>query len=341
MTGRVSVRVLTEAELGAWERFVAQAPAGSPYSTAEYLDVLCSVTEARFRVLAAMRGDEIVGGVALYEVVGRFGPAVSPRLLLYYNGLVLKQHETRYPSIRASREIEVLTALEESLRTAGHARLVLKSRSPIADVRPFLERGWSARPGYTYVVPLDDLAAQWRRVEQNLRRLVTRCDKEGLRLVEDDDFDAFFRLHLSTHERKGASLYLPRAAFETYFRRLRAAGRCRLYHARRPDGRSIAAQLVLTGAHRVSHTVCAGADPEFLSSGASAFLRWKALQALAALGFEANDLTDAGLGPVAHFKSQLGGRLDGHLVLSRPEAVPLRLADGARSLLRRLRGARA
>jgi len=258
-----------------------------------------------------------------------------PRLLLYYNGLVLKQQETRYPSVRSSREVEVLTALGDSLSAAGYARLVLKSRAPIADVRPFQLRGWSAHPAYTYVVPLKDLAAQWQCVEQNLRRLVTRCEREGLRLVEDDDFDAFFRMHESTHERKGAALYLPRPAFETYFRRLHAAGKGRIYHARRPDGRSIAAQLVLTGAHPVSHTVSAGADQEFIASGASAFLRWKALEALTALGYVANDLTDAGLGTVGHFKSQLGGRLEPYFVLSRPDAVLLRLAAGTRILIRR------
>jgi hypothetical protein len=336
MTVRVSVLQLTPDRFADWDRFVSEAPAGSPYSTAEYLDILCGATGARFRVLAALRGDEIVGGVALYEVVGRFGPTVVPRLLLYYNGLVLKQHETRYPSLRSSREVEVLTALEDSLSAAGYARLALKCRAPIADVRPFQLRGWSAHPAYTYVVSLDDLAAQWQCVEQNLRRLVKRCENEGLRLVEDDDFDAFYRMHESTHARKGAALYLPRPAFESYFRRLHAAGRGRLYHARRPDGRSIAAQLVLTGAHRVSHTVSAGADPEFIASGASAFLRWKALEALAGLGYTANDLTDAGLGSVGHFKSQLGGRLEPYFVLSRPEAMLLRLADGTRSFIRRL-----
>ena len=257
-----------------------------------------------------------------------------PRLLLYYNGLVLAPLDTRYPSLRASREVEVLSALEGWLRAAGYARLVLKSRAPIADVRPFLAQGWSAHPGYTYVVPLTDLEAQWDRVEQNLRRLVTRGEREGLRLVEDDDFDAFFRLHEGTHDRKGAAIYLPRAAFETWFRRLRAAGRCRLFHARRADGHSAAAQLVLTGTHRVSHTVAAGADPALLGTGASAFLRWKTFEALAALGYAANDLTDAGLGPVTHFKSQLGGTLEPYFVLARPDALPLRLVDGARRLLR-------
>lgn len=338
MSARVTVRLLDQAEYPAWDHFVAEAPAGSPYSTAEYLAVLCEATGASFRVLAAFRGEEIGGGVALYEVRGRLGRAVTPRLLLYYNGLVLERTDTRYPSLRTSRAVEVLTALEGWLRASGYPRLALKSRAPIGDVRPFLEQGWSVRPGYTYIVPLTDLGAQWCLVEQNLRRLVTRCEREGLRLVEDDDFDSFFRLHEGTHQRKGADLYLPRPAFLGYFRRLRAAGRCRLYHARPADGRSVATQLVLTGAHRVCHTVCAGADPEFLRMGASAFLRWKSFEALAALGFTANDLTDAGLGPVTHFKSQLGGSLEAYFVLSLPDALPLRLVDGARGLLGRVRG---
>jgi len=221
----VRVRELPGAEHASWDRFVAAAPSGSPYSTAEYLDVLCGATGGRFRIVAASRGDDIVAGVALYEVAGRFGAVVMPRLLLYYNGLVLAAHETRYPSVRASREVEGLAALEEWLRGAGYARLVLKSRSPVGDVRAFVERGWSAQPGYTYVVPLDDLGAQWSRVEQNLRRLVGRGEREGLTFAEDDDFDAFFRLHGGTHERKRAPVYLPRAAFEAYFRRLRRGQR--------------------------------------------------------------------------------------------------------------------
>jgi hypothetical protein len=340
LSGRVEVRVLPQAEYEEWDRFVASAPSGSPYSTAEYLDILCAAAGGRFRVVAVSRGDAFVAGVALYEVTGRFGKVVTPRLLLYYNGLVTRASSTRYPSIETSREVESLGALESWLREAGYARLVLKSRSPLRDVRPFQESGWDARPGYTYVVPLQDMAAQWDRVEQNLRRLVGRCEREGLVLAEDDDFESFFRLHQGTHERKGVPLYLPRAAFERYFRSLRALGRCRLYHARDPEGRSVAAQLVLAGDHPVSHTVCAGADPEFLKKGASAYLRWKAFEALAALGYEANDLTDAGLGPVGHFKSQLGGTLEPYFVLSLPEGLPLRLADGARQAIARFRGRR-
>ena len=52
----------------------------------------------------------------------------------------------------------------------------------------------------------------------------------------------------------------------------------------------------------------------------TAFLRWKVFEHLAAEGSVANDLTDATLGPVAHFKAQLGARLEQALVVERSTA---------------------
>ena len=129
-------------------------------------------------------------------------------------------------------------------------------------------------------------------------------------------------MHVETAVRKGLEPYLPDAAFGRFFQRLSALGLCRLYHARLPSGRSVSAQLVLTGKHPVSHTVSAATDPDHLQSGATAFLRWKAFEALSAQGYEANDLTDAALNSVTHFKSQLGGALELLLICERTPAPP-------------------
>jgi len=58
-------------------------------------------------------------------------------------------------------------------------------------------------------VSLTDLAAQWGRVEQNLRRLVERARQQGLVFTQDDDFDGFYqRLNLEPGEHD-LELYLP------------------------------------------------------------------------------------------------------------------------------------
>lgn len=339
MRAKVTTRFLSESEYAEWNRLVALSPDGSIYSTPEYLDVLCSAGGGRFKILVAERNGQLLGGIGLYERTSRWGAFVSTRLLLYYNGFVLRPHETKYPSERTAQQIEILAALEEVLARANYGRLLLKNRSTLTDVRVFQERGWEVGLSYTYVVPLKDLDALWNRMEQNLRRLVQRCTREGIQLTDDDDFGSFHRMHGQTHERKGFPVYLPRENFRHYFERLKAQGLCRLYHARMPDGRSISAQLVLLGPHPVSHTVCAAADAEYLKLGASAFLRWKVFGELSHLGSAGNDLTDAALNPVTHFKSQLGGDLEACVTLQRPDALAFRFREAASGVIRRVQAA--
>jgi len=330
--------VLPETEYGEWNAFVAGSPTGSIYARTDYLDALSSATGGRFRVLAARQGEQLYGGVALYEEHTPFGVVVSPRLLLYYNGPVLRQHESTYPSEHTARDLRTLTALEAAIRHLGYGRVVLKPRSPVGDVRPLVTNGWQARLGYTYVVPIADLDATRARIEQNLRRLIDRCERDGVTFTVDDDFDAFFALHASTMARAGFHVYLREPAFRRYHATLVRQRLAQLFQARLPDGRVAATQLVLLG-HPVTHTVSAGADATQMASGVSAFLRWKVFEHLSGLGFEANDLTDASLNAVTHFKSQLGGRLEPWLELSSPMTPRFRWGQRATEAARSARGA--
>jgi len=333
----LAARALVESEYQAWNALVGRSAEGSIYSTPEYLDILCAAAGGTFRILAVHRGDELLGGIALYERNSRAGTYVSPRLLLYYNGIVLRPADSHYPSQRTARHNETIAALAGGLSALGHGRVALRCRSPLTDVRVLLAKGWTARPQYSYVVPLTDMPALRSRVEQNLRRLIERCKSQGILFTDDDDFDSFYRLHEQVHARKGADLYLPRAAFQRYFEALRSLGFARLFHARLPDGQAISSQLVLLGGHPVSHTVSAAADAAHLKLGATAFLRWNAFRKLSELGSTANDLTDAALNPVTHFKAQLGGDLALCLLLEAPESPRFRAAKGGRELAQFLR----
>lgn len=333
---QLRVAELEPGQLERWSQLVRESPQGSAYSLPSYLDALSAATGGRYVVLGALRGEELTGGIAAFERSTPAGTFVAPRLLLYYNGLVLRDYQTKYPSDRAARQLETITAIAEALEQRGYGRLELRSRSTLTDARPLLDRGWTVTPSYSYSVPLTDLESQWARVEQNLRRLVERGRTLGLTVVVNEDFESFFRLHHGTAVRKGAPLYLEEPAFRRYYESLREHDLCRLYHARMPDGRVAASQLVLTG-HPVTHTVSAAADPELQQSGANAFLRWSAFEDLASLGHTANDLTDASLGPVAHFKSQLGSTLELNLVATRPMSALFGAQFAAHQALQRVR----
>jgi hypothetical protein len=336
----LSTTILEPRDYPQWSGLVSRSPDGGIYAQPDYLEALCTATGGRFRIVGVRRGDELAGGIALYETTSTLlGRQAGPRLLLYYHAPVLAPYAGNYPSLRTARELEVLGALADRLAGSGHDAVVLKCRSTLRDVRPFLARGFSAYPSYTYVVPLTDLPAQWDRVEQNLRRLIKRCgERDGLVMTDDRDFDAFFRLHTLTLGRRGAATYLPEPAFRRFFETLHAAGLARLYHARLPNGAAIATQFVLLGSHPVCHTVCAGMDPEHARLGASAFLRWKSFEELARLGYQANDLTDAALNPVTHFKAQLGGDLECALVVESPRSLRAAAGRALQSTITRARG---
>lgn len=339
MASDISTALIPESDYDLWASFVAECPEGSPYALPGYLDALCSATGGRFRVLGVYRGEELAGGLALYDEDRTGGRVASPRLLLYYNGPVLRRYETRYPSERTSRYLKVMWAMAEWLETAGLDRIALKCLPGLSDARAFLARGWSAFPTYSYVVPLDDMEAAWKRVEQNARRLVGRAQKEGLTVTDDDDFESFYRLHEATMDRKDRNAYLPREAFRSFVTSARRQELAALYHARLPDGRAVATQLVLLGPVPVAHIVSAAADEEHASLGTNPFLRWRSFEALAERGYAGVDLTDASLNPVTRFKSQLGGDLTLSLELQSTPSARWRRAQARARLLRRARGA--
>ncbi len=258
--------------------------------------------------------------MALYERRRASGTYVAPRLLLYYNGVALPEEKSAYPSIRTGRQTETLSALTEGLGRLGLASVHMRNHHSLDDVRVFLEAGWAAPPVYTYVVDLRDPDALEARIEPNLRRLIRRCSDGTLTFSEDEDFESFYELHRVGLARHGGAPYLPQAAFARYFRSLRAAGMCRLFHARQSDGRSVSTQLVLLGPRQTSHTVAAATDPTALGSGVTAWLRVRVFEALRAAGCASNDLTDAALNPVTHFKSQLGGDLRLCFVVQSPSS---------------------
>lgn len=322
MGSDVICRRLNADETETWLKLLAESPQGSVYANPAYLEILTRATGGSYSLLGVFRGSELVAGLPLYEQPITGGRSMANRLLLYYSGVVLKPLSTRYPSKATSKNLDSLDAIADWLIGAKYARVIMNHQGMI-DARPFLARQWTARPGYTYLVPIADLPTAWNRVDQNLRRLVDRCAQSGVTFSDDDDFESFFAMHLQTHERKGAPLYLPKERFAQYFREIRAAGIGRLYQARLADGRAVAGQIVLLGPAGRSYTVCAAADAEFLNIGTTPWLRWEAFKTLSAAGYTSNDLTDAALNEVTRFKAQLGGDLITNMIIQQPDCAEL------------------
>ena len=334
MTGEV--RLLEPSEFALWDDFVCSSEHGSVYSLSSYLAVLAKAAGQRVKVAAVINNGRIAAGIAYTERSTRWGDIVEPRLLLQYNGPVIASAASTYPSKQTANELALSEKIAVFLESQQYGRTVIKCRWPYYDVRAFLARGWRAVPAYTYMVDLGDMNAAWGSVDRNLKRLINRCRTDGYTVQRSDEFDDFFRMHLETHERKGAPIYLPKSEFEAYFRELKELGLARLYYASNPSGNRIAAQLVLAGKCSKTETVSAAAEGSELGSGASAFLRWSVFEELSREGFRYNDLTDASLNSVTRFKSQFGGELRICFALIFPSTRSYRIGSSLSAAVRRL-----
>jgi hypothetical protein len=322
----LKVHLLGEEHYDGWDDFVAdQERTGSVYSTARYLDILCRTAGGTFSIAAIRNGDGYVGGIGLYRQRLHGHEVISRRMLLHYNGIVLRDDLLSFDGSPSNR-LAALDAFCAFLSRQKTAAIILNCRDGHQDFRPFVERGWQARPSYSIVVPTADSSELWRRFDRNVRRLVRRAEAAGCTVAPDNDFTALYDAHEEVHRRKGAPLYLSRAAFKEYVHELLAARLAVIFTARLSGGEPAAAQLVLLGKHRCSHTVCAGSYEGRIDSGAAYLLRWRVFAALGARGYTGNDLTNATRGRVTSFKEQFGGRLTMNMALRSPARLSFRLA---------------
>jgi hypothetical protein len=335
MSNQISIRYLEPSEYERWDHFVDTTRLGTIYSQSFFLSALCQAFGTNFRILAAFKNDELVGGIGLHYRPSKYGNMVHIRPLLYYNGLVISDFESKYPSITSTRQTEVVRAILDELGGGQFASTEISSTYSFNDFRPFVDRGWTIWPRYTYIVPIADLEKQWEHAEQNIRRLISRCERDGMKLELSDDMDAFYSMNKETYERKGVKPYASRDTFTQLYCSLKERNACQIYFAVTPDGQRAAGEIVLFTQHPVTHTWMAGSNSNFLQSGASAFLRWKAFEDLSRRGYKYNDLTDAMIGKVAKFKSQFGGSLESSFVMYREFSSRLRLENRIRNLLRR------
>jgi hypothetical protein len=320
------VRLLGEAEYAAWDAFVAtQARTGSIYSTAAYLDILCRAAGGTFSIAAIEDDGALVAGMGVYRQRIHGHEVITRRMLLHYNGIVLRDELLAFEG-SPSQRLAVLDAFCEFLGRQKAAAVILNCRDGAQDFRPFLDRDWQVKPSYTIVVPTADTAQLWHRFDRNVRRMVRRAEAAGCTVSPDNDFDALYRSHEEVHRRKGAPLYLARQAFARYVDELLAARLAVIFTARLANGTPAATQLVLLGEHRCSHTTCAGSFAAHLAPGTAYLLRWRTFVALEALGYTANDLTNATRGRVTSFKEQFGGALAMNMAVRSPSRMSYRLA---------------
>lgn len=292
-------------DLELWDRFVAESPQGTVFSSSAWLTACARAQVGKLRIQGVWKNGELVAGVSCLR--RRRGPLVrlSTPALTPYGGFLYRPDPGKRHSEAESFNNECADILIGRLGAGvGHAFLV---HSPgFGDIRPFTWGGWRTGVRYTYVLDITDTDALWDKIERRVRTVIRNAEK-SLTLggpVETADFIELYR-HIYRDRRRDepipSSLVAEQvdAALGHDFAEMRTV---------RDDAGRVISSMVLVQDAETVYAWLSGSIPGENSSGAFSLLFWDAVERYRGR-CRYLDMVGANIPSIAFFKKGFGGTL--------------------------------
>lgn len=221
-----------------------------------------------------------VGGIMKLSVLESLGgPAIANTLGDKQRGVVLAAICSRL-------------AAEANQGACLETRMMLPPMSPALRgercprISPLVSLGMDNQLTQTWVVDLRPGAdAVWKGLEGRVRTAVRKAEKSGVvaREAKAGDLDRYYRLHLSTYRRTGATPH-PRSYFASIWKDFLGTGLCRVWFAE-IGGEVVAAANF--GLYKKAGIYWTGASSERgLEVEAGTLLQWAGMQWMMSNGYE-------------------------------------------------------
>lgn len=311
---KLEVRELETNHLDIWDQFVEKSPQGTIFSERLWLE-LCGYP---FRVFACFKGDEIVGGTAVFEDDSRCNTMglvpITP-----FTGFLFRDNDLMRLPLREKLEKKISVALIGALDRC-YRNIVLCHHYSFHDVRPFYfhthksESKYLVNVRYTSVVDLSDMNQAWSRTEDNTRGNIRKGEKRGNKVQKSDDFEVFDRMHRRTFERQGIERDAPTELIARMYAKLKEKNRCQLFLAANSSGAPTSGGLAIWDKRRAYHLM-GGSEPEHRNDGSASLTLWTVFQHMSER-FPEIDLVGCNSPQRGAFKAGFGGTLKHYFVTS-------------------------
>ena len=310
----LEVRELEVTGLEAWDRFVTASPQGTLFSESLWLK-LCGFP---FRVFGCYKGEEMVGGAAVFESASRQDTMGLPPLTPF-QGVLFRDHSAMKPPGKESLEKKISAALIEALERQ-YRNLTLAHHYSYEDIRPYYfhtygqKSEYTAVVRYTHLVDLRDIERTWSNIDDNTRYEIHKAEKRGSTVAESDDFSLFDGMHQRTFERQGVERDIPADLLGRMYKRLQQEKRCQLYLARNAQGAATSGVLAVWDSKRAYYLLGAS-EPEHRNDGSASLALWTVFRRMAER-FPEIDLVGCNSPKRGAFKAGFGGVLKHYFVVS-------------------------
>lgn len=308
MKTRYHCHILPKDDHSDWDTFIDSLSHEALFSKASWLAPVTQVTGKGFQVIACYKGDELVGGIAL-QISKRINLQIGHYPILTPNlGPVMLMRETKYGFKNESQAIQMSDALIHFLENQ-YDYITFTTYDWWNDIRPFQWRGWRSRVSYTYKINLRNIDIN--TIDINERNKVRRAEKQNVQVKISDNIEHLQKslvLQEKTYERQQKRFPLTTGAFVDLFSGLQQHGIVLRAYIAEMDNRCLASMINVLYRTQAYCSI-AGADPEYLHTGANQLLWWEVIKDLRDSGYTIFDLCGGNHPSISAYKAKFGGKL--------------------------------
>jgi hypothetical protein len=325
---RYELKALLKGNLTEWDNFITSSPQYCIFSTSFWLETIAESFSHEGYVLGCYKGGELVGGIPIFEKRTLEGKSAVYPLFTQYNGIHIRQMESRYPYRNEAHVHAIETLIAEYLE--HHFDYVTIVNHPqLTDIRPFQWRNWDSVVRYTYLIHLD----RGISLSADIKRRSNMARERGVQVECSADFNGFYNLLTLTYHKQNILIPLSRKNFLLMIQRLRTRNALVMYAAFDSGGSMLAANINILDGTKVYYWMAA-TDPTSSASGGNQLLIDETLSRLRA-NFWILDLAGADIPSIANYKSTLGGILVPHFQISKANSLRASIIKSLRTLKRR------
>lgn len=311
-----------------WDDFIIISPQYSIFSTSFWLEIITQSFGYEGYVLGCYKGGELVGGIPIFEKRTLEGKSAVYPLFTQYNGVHIREMESRYPYRNEPHVHAIETLIAEYLEHHfDHVKIV--NHPQLTDIRPFQWRHWDSVVRYTYLIHLDMEISS----SADIRRRSNIARKRGIQVECSADFDGFYNLLALTYHRQNVHTPLSRKNFLLMIQRLRTRNALVMYAAFDSGGSMLAANINILNGTKVYYWMAA-TNPNTSASGANQLLIEETMSRLKT-NFRILDLVGGDIPSIAYYKSTFGGALVPHFQVSKVNSLRASFIQSLRTLKRR------
>lgn len=315
MSDKLVIRELEQDEFLRWDEFVDESPQGSIFSKSFWLKCNAELINGHFKILGVLNGDLLLGGIGLCIKKHLLGKEVITPILTPYSSIILRNPVTKYPHKIVDEQLEVAEKIIRQIRLEKYLTVKIINSPRINDVRAFYWDNWTVWPSYTYEIPLSNFDKTKEMFDHNVRNKINKSERSNIQFKIKDDFESLYSLLKLTFKRRKRPLFMNKDKFQKLYDNLKKHNCCKMYFAEIEGGKPVSGRITLFTKHQVAHDWVAGADPDYLNTGATPFLISKILEDLSRNGYKYLDMDGANVPTIAKFKSTFGGELKHYFIL--------------------------